>query len=116
MAGTLTIAGTAPGLLTGQKTIGPVTMTGASVIGTVTDLTLASGDNTIAVPAGATAVMIELPATGTVQLKLRTNLNAADGGTPFGPTGYVVWPVYTGTTSLIINAASATGAIEASFI
>jgi hypothetical protein len=116
MAGTLTIGGLAAGLLTGQKVIGPVTMTGSAVIGTVTDLTLASGDNTIAVPAGATAVMIELPASSVVELKLRTNLNSSDAGTPFGPSGFVVLPVYSGTTSLIVNAASGGGTIEASFI
>lgn len=116
MAGTLTISGMAAGLLTGQKTIGPITMTGNQVIGQITDLTLAAGDNTIQVPSGATAVLIELGATNTSELKLRTNLDNTDGGAPFGPTGFVVWPLYTGTTSLIINAASSGGTIELSFI
>ena len=116
MAGTMTIGGSAPGLLTGTKTIGPITDVGTAVVGTVTDVTLSSGDNTITVPSGATHVLIELPATNTVTLKVRSNLNSSDGGMPVGPTGFVKLPLPAGTTSVIINAASTTGAIEATFI
>lgn len=116
MAGTLTVGGLASGLLTGQKIIGPLTDTGSATVGQVTDLSLASGDNTLSVPAGATHVLIELPATNALELKIRSNLNASDGGLPIGPTGWVKVPLFTGTTSLIINAAGSTGTIEATFI
>lgn len=116
MAGTLTVGGLAAGLLTGVKQIGPLTDIGTAVIGTVTDLTLAAGDNAIAVPSGATHVLIELPASSTVPLNLRTNLNPGDGGLPFGPSGWLKVPLVSGTTSLIINAASSGGVIEATFI
>ena len=116
MAGNLTIAGLAAGLLTGQEVIGPITDTGSATIGQITDLTLASGDNTLTVPTGATHVLIVLPPANVVQLKLRSNLNIGDAGMPIGPTGFVKLPLYTGTTSLIINAASSTGAVEAKFI
>ena len=116
MAGTLTINGLAAGLVTGEKIIGPITDSGSAVVGQITDLTLSSGDNTVTVPTGATHVLIVVGSTNTVQLKLRTNLNSGDGGTPFGPTGFVKWPLYTGTTSLIINAASGGATIELSFI
>ena len=119
MAGTLTISGLAAGLPSGIKTIGPQTMTGAAVIDDTIQVALSSGDNTISLPSGVTvtAAYIVLPSTNTVQLKLRTNLDNADGGVPFGPTGFVVWPIYTGTTSLIINAASSgAGTIVVEFI
>ena len=116
MAGSLTISGTAAGLLGGQNVIGPQTMTGTAVVGTRTDLTLSSGDNTITVPAGAVAIYIVLPATNTVTLKIRTNLNSTDGGMQIGLTGFVAFSFPSGTTSVIINAASSAGAIEATFI
>jgi hypothetical protein len=115
MAGTLTASGFTAGLLTGQKTIGPIAMTGTAVIGQITDATLATGDNTLTVPSGAYAVLIALPANSTPTLKVRTNVNAADGGLPIGSAGYCVFPIAAGVTSLIVNA-SATVSIEASYI
>lgn len=118
MAGTFTISGSSAGLLTGAKTIGPVTITGAAVIGEVLDVTLAAGDNTIAVPAGAVAVWFVPPTGSSATLKWRTNLNAADGGTPisatdpFGP--YVFRNL--SVTSLIINASGTVAGCELSFI
>lgn len=114
MAGTLTVAGLASGLLSGEKTIGPITMVGSAAIGEIRDLSLASGDNSVPVPAGATAVVIAAPA-GTGTLTLRTNLNAADGGLPFGPAGWLAMPLIAGTTSLILGASSSTS-VEISFI
>lgn len=116
MAGTLTVGGLAAGLLTGEKVIGPITDTGAAVIGQVTDMSLASGDNTISVPVGATHVLIVLPATNALELKIRTNLNSGDAGMPLGPTGWVKFPLYAGTTQVIINAPGSTGPLEATFI
>lgn len=116
MAGTLTVGGLAAGLLTGEKVIGPLTDTGSAVVGQIIDIPLASGDNTISVPTGATHVLIELPATNALQLKIRTNLNSGDAGMPIGPTGWVKLPLYTGTTSVIINAAGSSGVAEATFI
>ena len=52
--GTLTVAGASAGLASGQKVIGPVTITGNNTIGEILDATLASGDNTFAVPTGTT--------------------------------------------------------------
>jgi hypothetical protein len=115
MAGTLTVSGLAAGLLSGEKVIGPLTMTGGATIGTIIDAALASGDNTIAIPAGAVACVVVLPASGTVTVKVRTNANSGDGGLPIGATGYVVFPIASGVTSLIVNATGSTTA-ELSFI
>jgi len=116
MAGTLTLSGLAAGLLTGEKVIGPLTDTGTAVVGQIQDLTLASGDNTLTVPTGATHIAIQLPATNSLTLKIRTNLNSSDGGMPIGPTGFVKLPLPSGTTSVIVNANGTGGAIEATFI
>lgn len=115
MAGTLTVTGMTAGLSVGEKVIGPLTMAGSATVGTILDVALAAGDNTIAVPPGATAALIVLPSTNTGVLKLRTNLDPGDVGVSFGPTGWAVLPLATGTTSLIVNA-PATGTLELSFI
>jgi len=114
MSGTLTVTGLATGLLSGEKVIGPITMSGSATIGEVRDLNFTAGDNTIPVPAGATAVVVVMqPTSGT--FSLRTNLNTSDAGLPFGPTGWLVISLASGTTSLIINASSSAAA-EVSFI
>lgn len=116
MAGTLTISGLATGLISGQNIIGPVSMTGVSTEGERLDVTLVSGDNTIAVPSGAVAALVVISSSNTSELKLRTNLNSGDGGTPLGATGFAVWPLYAGTTSLILYAVAGGGSVEVVFI
>src|SRR5437879_5940494 len=107
MAGTITITGSAGSLGSGSKTIGPVTITGSATIGEILDVSLASGDNTIAIPLGATAVVIVPPASNAVALKLRSSLNSGDAGLPIHVTSPTVY-AFPGTppTTLIINAAS----------
>jgi len=114
MSGTLTVTGLATGLLSGEKVIGPITMSGSATVGEIRDLALAAGDNTIPVPAGASAVVVVVaPTSGTISL--RTNLNSTDAGLPFGPTGWLAIALASGTTSLILNA-SAPASVEVSFI
>lgn len=107
--GTLTVSGMSASEPAGQRTFGPLTIQGTQVIAESLWVPLASGDNTFAVPASATAVMIIPPLLGTVAIKLRTNLNAADVGLPLN-TGQLpfVYPFPAVIpTSLIINAAGA---------
>lgn len=117
MAGQFTVSGLAAGLGTGQKIIGPNTITGANLIGEIRDVALASGDNTITVPTGATAVWIVPSSTNTFALKVRTNLDNADTGLPisasdpFGPYSFRGLAV----TSLIINAGGSVN-VELSYI
>jgi hypothetical protein len=115
MAGTLTISGLSTGLLTGEKVIGPLTMTGAATIGEIEDISLIAGDTTIPVPTGAVAYLVGFPSSNTSVVKLRSSLNAADAGLPLGPTGFAVLPLAPGTTSIVVNA-PAVVAIEISFI
>ena len=105
------------GLASGQKIIGPVTMTGNTLVGQITDATLQAGDNTFTVPHEAAAVLIVCPLVlSAPELKLRTNLNSTDGGLPVAGNGWVAFPFYTGTSSLIIRAAGTIEGVELSFI
>lgn len=116
MAGTLTITGNEQGLLSGGKTIGPNTYTGSATVGQVTDVTLTTGDNTLTVPTGASYVYIVVSSGNTAVLKVRTSANSADAGLSLGTQGPGVFPLPTGVTSVIVNAASGGGTIEATFI
>lgn len=122
MAGTLTIAGMAAGLTSGQKTIGPVTMIGASTVGQMFDATLEPGDNTFNLPAGYTftAVAIFLGTGGVAAtVKVRTNLDATDGGLRVAPCSgpnFAAFPLPTGTTSVILNVSATVNNVELSFI
>ena len=114
MAGTFTQTGGANGLPGGSRTFGPITIQGAVVLGEVLALALASGDNTIAVPLGAVAVVVIPPTGNTTALKFRTSLNASDGGLPLNAgqsTGYFTYQFpSTAPTSIIINAGGAISA------
>lgn len=115
MAGTLTVTGLATGLLSGEKVIGPITMSGQATVGEIRDVNLTAGDNTIPIPAGATAAVVVVQPTSGITFTLRTNLNSTDAGLPFGPTGWSVLSLASGITSLILNA-SAQASVEVSFI
>jgi hypothetical protein len=108
MAGTFTVGGSSAGLSTGAKTIGPLTIVGAAVVGEILDVALAAGDNTIAVPPGAVAVLIEPPSNNAVALKVRTNLDSGDAGLPIAPADpFGPWSFRgLAVTSIIVNAAS----------
>jgi hypothetical protein len=90
-------------------------MVGSATIGQVSDVVLSAGDTTVPVAVGASAVVIVLPVSNGSVLKLRTNLNSGDTGLPVGPQGYVVFPLASGVTSLIVNAPGS-GSFEASFV
>ena len=117
--GTLTVAGASAGLASGQKVIGPVTITGNNTIGEILDATLASGDNTFAVPTGTTAVAVFLGLAPSATVKIRTNLNPTDSGwelAPYASNGWFASNLPAGTTSIILNASAAVSGVELSFI
>ena len=117
MAGQFTIAGMATGLDSGEKIVGPDTMTGSNVVGQIEDVTLATGDNIVMVPAGATKVAGFFPATATGTVNLRTNLNLLDTGFPLNASGpWFVVPLVTGTTELILAVTSGGASVELTFI
>lgn len=112
MAGTLTISGMSSGENAGQRTFGPLTITGTTIIGETLAVSLASGDNTFTVPTGAVAALIIAPTSGAVVLKLRTNTNSGDAGLVLPSASLPVVYAFPATapTSLIVNAASAQAA------
>ena len=114
MSGTLTVSGLVAGLLSGEKVIGPETMTGSATVGEIADVSFAAGDTTVSVPAGASVVLLVLPESNTQQLAVRTNLDAGTGMS-IGDQGYVVFPIATGVTALVVSAGAA-GVLEASFL
>lgn len=117
MAGTLTLSGLACGLASGEQIIGPNTMAGGAIIGAIIPVTLVTGDNTVSVPPLAVAVAVFVPSTNTAEIKVRTNLNSFEAGLPINPSGpWFAWPLYTGTTSVILNAASGGATISVVFI
>lgn len=121
MSGTLTITGMAAGLPAGEEIIGPLTITGATVIDQIDGTTLNSGDNTFSSPSGAVAVLIVFGVGGvTATVKVRTNLNSTDGGLPVAPfaaIGYAVFPLpTTGVTSVILNATGTVANVSLVFI
>lgn len=122
MPGTLTVSGMSAGLASGQKTVGPVTMTGVSTIGHLVDAQLSSGDNTFTLPSGETfaAVAIFLGAT-VATVKVRTNLDSGDVGVQIAPPAaagisWCVLPLPSGVTSVILNASTTVSGVELSFI
>jgi hypothetical protein len=119
MAGTLTIGGMSAGLPGGQVVFGPVTTTGSNPIGEVIPVSLAAGDNVVVVPAGAVAVAIFLGQAPAVTVKVRTNLNSGDAGTPIAPVSGTPWykqDLPAGVTEVILNSSGSLPNIQVSFI
>jgi hypothetical protein len=115
MPGSININGQSVGEQ-GATRIGPITITGSQTVNEVLQVALKAGDNMVTLPEGATAVVIVLPVNNSVAVKLRTNLNASDGGLPVANVGPTVLTFAPGTTSLILNAAGATSPLTLSFI
>lgn len=118
MSGTFTIGGLAAGLSSGQKIIGPLTITGNEALGQVTDILLAMGSNTVPVPTGAYAVLIVPPTNYTGTLIYKTVVG--DTGSyisPSNPTVIAFDPNNT-PTNLYLVASSSSGSnfAELSFI
>ena len=113
MAGTVTITGLSAGLLGGEKILGPVSIVGTSIVGSIIDQTLSAGDNAFTIPTGAIGVVFIPPSGTTATLKYRTSANASDAGLPISGTQPFVH-VFTGSPSTVTINASAgpTGTVE----
>ncbi len=81
----------------------PITNTTGPAGGPV-DVALSSGDNTITVPSGSKGMLLVPPATSSVVKKLKGD--AGDTGFTIAPALPSVLALPTGTTSILINAAS----------
>jgi len=97
---------------------GPITATGAAEVGETLEVNLSSGDNTIAVPVGAIAVVVVLPST-TAVVKLRTNVDSGDAGLEVSPQSAMPWltvPLVSGATSVILNSSTSVTGVFLGFI
>jgi hypothetical protein len=117
MSGSLTIGGMVAGLQSGSKIIAGPTMAGNTIIGTITDRELITGDNSFEVPKEAAAVLIVFPfVIEAGECKIRTNLDSADAGLPVPSSGFVAFPLLKTVTSIILHSSGSTGVVELSFI
>lgn len=106
----VTIQGTVTSLPSGNsKQLGPVTITNANSLGSITDTTLGSGANTITIPSTtAIGVLITPPTGNTVALTLKGV--AGDTGVAMHLTNPTFFSFPAGTADFVITAASATSA------
>lgn len=109
----VTISGQVTGLPTGSKFIGPFTINNTTSVGAVTELSTASGDNTVTIPTNAIGCVIEPPTTNTAALKLKGA--GGDTGIQIAVATPSLYTFPAGTASFILNAGSAGLAIEISW-
>jgi hypothetical protein len=120
MPGQLQLSGGAAGLLAGSIITGPLSVSGKTEVpGEIIGITLeANVDFVVKVPPEATAYYIafKFVATSPIEVKVRTNLNNADGGLPIPATGFFAALIVSGTTEIKIKAASAPSRFNFGFI
>lgn len=104
---TININGTISGEPTGSRTVGPIALTSAAAVGQVTDVALASGANTITVPANSTGCLIQLPATNTAIVTLKGA--TGDTGIALGKTStqLLTWDPAAAPASFVLSSAAA---------
>ena len=113
-SGTITLSGTIVGLPNGQRVVSQSYPIDAAIDESL-QLTLAVGDNEIAVPGGASAVMIDLPVSNTVLVTLSPALGIA--GVALHKTLPAWLPIDSSQTVLVLNAASAlAGPVQVMFV
>lgn len=100
---------------TGNKSIGPFTITGGLGLSETFDVTLANGDTTVTVPALSVGCVIVLPSGNTNVITVRTV--SGDTGIQVARTGPVVILFDTAAlpASVKINSAGGGGVAEVSF-
>lgn len=119
MAGSLTLGGIADGLLIGQVTIGPNTVSGKAAIGEVINCELTPNvDFVIKVPSEAVqfACIFTFAGEGATAVSFRTNLNSSDTGFPIPAQGWCSMPVASGVTELRLKAPSPPPLFQITFI
>ena len=115
MAGTLNIVSSSITTNSGSKIIGPFSVSSASPIGQIIDLTFnAAVTLSFVCPAGATCAVISPPAASAVPLTLKGA--SGDTGVGLSPSQPSVISLGTTPVTLYLNASAAiTGVVEVSF-
>lgn len=104
----VTITGSFQGLPTGSRVLGPITLNSATANGSVTEIVLQSGANTITVPAtpATSGCIIVLPSTNTSVVTLKGI--SGDTGIAIGKTTTTVlnWDPTAAPASFVLNSAA----------
>lgn len=118
MAGSLTLAGMAAGLLAGEVVVGPSTITGKANIAEVLNVTLeANVDFAVKVPSEAVAWAALFTFASTApEVKVGSNLVTTANGMPVPAQGFVCAPVMSGMTELKFKAVSPPSMFQLVFI
>ena len=103
--GSFTITGLSATEPAGERKFGPISIMGGAVIGETLETVLASGENTVTVPTGATAVLIVPPESGSAELKLKSK--SSDTGIVISESNPTLWSFKLGITSFIVVSGSA---------
>lgn len=83
-SGTFTLQGVVNALATGEKHVGPLTISATQAVAETDTIALDTGDTTVSFPLGATAVILVPAAGNTATLTLKGD--AGDTGIPFAAT------------------------------
>lgn len=105
--GQVTISGQTANAGGTSLVVGPIALTTSAPIGSVTSLTLASGENAITIPTGTTVVLVQLPSANAVA----TTLEGATSGTAYGISllpggGVALFQPASGQASFYLHSAS----------
>jgi len=119
VSGSLTLGGMADGLLIGQVTVGPSTVSGKAAISEIINCELTPNvDFVVKVPPEAVqaAGIFTFGGEQATEVTLRTNLDSADGGLPMAAQGFFSFPLYSGVTELRFRAASPPPVFQLTFV
>jgi hypothetical protein len=119
MAGSLTLGGMADGLLIGQVTVGPNTVSGKAAISEIINCELAPNtDFVVRVPGEAVQVagIFTIGGEQVSQVTLRTNLDSGDTGLAMLAQGFFSLPLASGVTELRFRAVSPPDTFQVIFI
>lgn len=118
MAGTILVSGSSLDDTSGQRILGPWNLPGFANVGETLYATLAPGDNTFTVPAGAVAVVLVPPANSTTAVTYRTSANSGDTGLPLNAGALPNVHAFPATppTSVTVHAAGAVAGFVLAFV
>jgi hypothetical protein len=119
MAGSLTLGGMADGLLIGQVTVGPSTVSGKAAISEIVNCELTPNvDFAVKVPPEAVQFAVVFTFTGgeAPAVTLRTNLNTGDTGFPIPAQGWFALPVASSVTELRFKTSAPPPVFQLTFI
>ncbi len=112
--GVLNLSGSVGGLLTGAKSIVVPQIVSQMAVGSITDVNLVLGDNTINIPVNATSAVISFPVTNTQTVTLKGV--GGDTGIKLNGKTWSVISLDPTQTSFILNAAGSVPGVEINFI